>query len=40
MPMLFDTKEQVENKAYKFDCECAYQMGDKWMQCRMHKHSH
>ena len=40
MPMLFDTKEQAENEAYKFDCEGAHQMGDKWMPCRMHKHNH
>ncbi len=40
MPMLFDTKEQAEKEAYKFDCEGAHQMGDKWMPCRMHKHKH
>ena len=40
MPMLFDTKEQAEKEAYKFDCEGAHQMGDKWMPCNMHKHNH
>ena len=40
MPMLFDTKEQAEKEAYKFDCEGAHQMGDKWMPCSMHKHNH
>ena len=38
--MLFDTKEQVEKEAYKFDCEGAHQMGDKWMPCSMHEHNH
>ena len=27
MPMLFDTKEQAEKEAYKFDCEGAHQNG-------------
>jgi len=40
MPMLFDTKEQAEKEAYKFDCEGAHQMGKKWMPCSMHKHNH
>ena len=40
MPMLFDTKEQAEKEAYKFVCEGAHQMGDKWMPCSMHKHNH
>ena len=40
MPMLFDTKEEAEKEAYKFDCEGAHQMGGKWMPCRMHKHNH
>ena len=40
MPMLFDTKEQAEKEAYKFGCEGAHQMGDKWMPCSMHKHNH
>ena len=40
MPMLFDTKEQAEKEAYKFDCEGAHQMGDKWMPCSMHEHNH
>ena len=39
MPMLFDTKEQAEKEAYKFGCEGAHQMGDKWMPCNMHKHN-
>tara|TARA_B100000073_G_C23517311_1_gene486368 strand:+ start:348 stop:515 length:168 start_codon:yes stop_codon:yes gene_type:complete len=37
MPMLFDTKEKAEKEAYKFDCEGAHQMGEKWMPCKMHK---
>ena len=40
MPMLFDTREQAEKEAYKFGCEGAHQMGNKWMPCRMHKHNH
>ena len=40
IPMLFDTKEQAEKEAYKFDCEGAHQMGDKWMPCSMHEHNH
>ena len=40
MPMLFDTREQAEKEAYKFGCEGAHQMGDRWMPCSMHKHNH
>ena len=40
MPMLFDTREQAEKEAYKFGCEGAHQMGNKWMPCSMHKHNH
>ena len=40
MPMLFDTKEQAEKEAYKFDCEGAHQMGNKWMPCSMHKYKY
>jgi len=40
MPMFFDTKEQAEKEAYKFGCEGAHQMGEKWMSCSMHKHNH
>ena len=40
IPMSFDTKEQAEKEAYKFDCEGAHQMGNKWMPCSMHKHNH
>ena len=40
MPMLFDTKEQAEKEAYKFDCEGAHQMGDEWMPCSMHERNH
>ena len=36
IPMLFDTKKQAEKEAYKFGCEGAHQMGDKWMPCKMH----
>ena len=40
MPMLFDNREQAEKEAYKFGCEGAHQMGNKWMPCSMHKHNH
>ena len=40
MPMLYNTREQAEKEAYKFDCEGAHQMGNKWMPCSMHKHNH
>ena len=40
MRMLFNTKEEAEKEAYKFECEGAHQMGDKWMPCSMHKHNH
>ena len=40
MPMLFDTKEQAEKEAHKFDCEGAHQMGDKWMPCKNEKELH
>ena len=40
MPMLFDTREQAKKEAYKFGCEGAHQMGNKWMPCSMHKHNH
>ena len=33
-------KEQAEKEAYKFDCEGAHKMGDKWMPCSMHEHNH
>ena len=39
-PMLFDTKEQAEKEAYRFDCEGAHQMGNKWMPCSIHKFKH
>ncbi len=40
MPGLYETKEQAEKEAYKFGCEGAHRMGDKWMPCNMHKHNH
>ena len=40
MPMLFDTREKAEKEAYKFNCEGAHQMENKWMPCSMHKHNH
>ena len=40
MPILFNTKEQAEKEAFKFGCEGAHPMGDKWMPCIMHKHNH
>ena len=39
-PTLFDTREQAEKEAYKFGCEGAHQMGNKWMPCSMHKNNH
>ena len=39
MPVFFDTREQAEKEAYKFGCEGAHQMGNKWMPCNMHKHN-
>ncbi len=40
VPLLFDNKAQAEKEAYRFGCEGAHQMGDKWMPCRMHKYNH
>ena len=40
MPMLFNTKEEAEKEAYKFGCEGAHQMGNKWMPCSMHLNNH
>ena len=40
LPILCDTREQAEKEAYKFGCEGAHQMGNKWMPCSMHKHNH
>ena len=40
IPISFDTREQAEKEAYKFGCEGAHQMGNKWMPCSMHKHNH
>jgi len=37
MPALFDTKEEAEQAASKFDCTGAHPMGDKWMPCDSHK---
>ena len=39
-PILFNTREMAEKEAYKFGCEGAHQMGNKWMPCSMHKHNH
>ena len=36
----FRKMEEAEKEAYKFGCEGAHQMGDKWMPCSMHKHNH
>ena len=33
MPMFFETREQAEKEAYKFGCEGAHKMGNKWMPC-------
>ena len=40
MPISFETKEQAEKEAYKFDCEGAHQMGDRWMPFIMNSHNH
>ena len=40
LTMLFDTRGQAEKEAYKFECEGAHKMGNKWMPCSMHKHNH
>ena len=40
IPMLFDTREEAEKESYKFNCEGAHQMGNKWMPCNIHKHNH
>ena len=40
IPMLFDTKKHVEKEAYKFGCEGAHEMGDKWMPCSKQNHKH
>ena len=39
MRMLLNTKKEAEKEAYKFDCEGAHQMADKWMPCSIHKHN-
>ncbi len=36
IPILFDTRYKEEKDAYKFGCQGTYQMGNKWMSCRMH----
>ena len=40
MHMLFNTREQAEKEAYKYGCEGAHKMGNKWMPCSMHNHNH
>ena len=40
MPILFDTKEQSEKEAYKFDFEGAHQMVGKWIPFIMNSHNH
>ena len=36
MSNLFDTKEEAEKAASKFECNGAHKMGNKWMPCKMH----
>ncbi len=36
MPDLFNTKEEAEKAAPKFNCIGAHKMGNKWMPCKMH----
>ncbi len=33
---LFNTKEEAEKAASKYDCIGAHKMGNKWMPCKMH----
>ena len=37
MPILFFIREQPEKEAYKFGCEGAHQMGNKWILCSMYQ---
>ena len=39
IPILFDTREHAEKEAYKFVCEGAHQMENKWIPFSMHKHN-
>jgi len=36
MPSLFNTKEEAEKAAVKYDCVGAHEMGEKWMPCKNH----
>tara|TARA_Y100001968_G_C19101586_1_gene592792 strand:+ start:539 stop:739 length:201 start_codon:yes stop_codon:yes gene_type:complete len=36
-PALFETKEEAEKAAKKFNCKGAHKMGDKWMPCEIHR---
>ena len=36
-PALFETKEEAEKAAKKFNCKGAHKMGDKWMPCDSHE---
>ena len=33
---LFDTRQEAEKAAKKFNCTGAHKMGDKWMPCKSH----
>ncbi|KGG15595.1 MULTISPECIES: DUF3721 domain-containing protein [unclassified Prochlorococcus] len=35
-PALFDTKEEAEKAAKRFDCKGSHKMGDHWMPCENH----
>tara|TARA_Y100001968_G_C19404444_1_gene742860 strand:- start:790 stop:1002 length:213 start_codon:yes stop_codon:yes gene_type:complete len=35
-PALFDTKQEAENAAEKYNCKGAHQMDKKWMPCEIH----
>ena len=36
MPNLFNTKEEAEKAASKYECIGAHKMGNKWMPCKVH----
>ena len=40
MPILFDNRGQAEKEVFKFGCEGAHQMENKWMPCGTQKHNH
>ena len=36
MSDLFNTKQEAEKAASKYECIGAHKMGNKWMPCKMH----